>query len=48
MSHRLIVHSEAEADIAEAALWYKGREAGLGLELTAEIRGAIQRAVERH
>ena len=26
---------------------YEGREAGLGLELTAEIRGAIERAVER-
>jgi toxin ParE1/3/4 len=47
MSHRLIVRSEAEADITEAALWYEGRAAGLGLELTAEIRRAIQRAVER-
>jgi hypothetical protein len=47
VSHRLIVRSEAEAEITEAVLWYEGREAGLGLELTAEIRGAIQRAVER-
>ena len=47
MSHRLIVRSEAEADLIEAVLWYEGREAGLGLELTAEIRGAIQRAVGR-
>jgi len=47
MSYRLIVRAEAEADITEAALWYEGREAGLGLELTAEIRGAVGRAVER-
>jgi hypothetical protein len=30
MSHRLIVRSEAETDITEAALWYEDREAGLG------------------
>ena len=47
MSHRLIVRAEAEADIAGAALWYDEREAGRGLELTAEIRLAVQRAVER-
>jgi plasmid stabilization system protein ParE len=47
VSHRLIVRSEAEADITAAALWYEDREAGLGLELTAEIRGAIERAAER-
>ena len=47
MGRRLIVRSEAEADLTEAALWYEGRDPGLGLELTAEIRGAIQRAVER-
>jgi plasmid stabilization system protein ParE len=47
MSRRLIIRSDAEADVTEAALWYEGREAGLGLELTAEIGGAIQRAFER-
>jgi len=46
MSHRLIVRPEAEADITEAALWYDEREAGLGLELTLEVRTAIRRAVE--
>lgn len=46
MSRRLIVRDEAEADLTEAALWYDEREAGLGLELTLEIRAAIGRAVE--
>ena len=47
MSRRLIVRLEAEADITEAALWYDEREAGLGLELTLEVRAAIGRAVEK-
>jgi plasmid stabilization system protein ParE len=46
MSRRLIVRPEAEADITAAALWYEDRDAGLGLELTLEIRAAIGRAVE--
>ena len=46
MSRRLIVRTEAEADITEAALWYDEREAGLGLDLTLEVRAAIQRALE--
>ena len=46
MSRRLIVRDEAEADLTEAALWYEKRQAGLGLELTLEVRAAIQRAVE--
>ncbi len=46
MSRRLIVRPEAEADITEAALWYEGRVAGLGLELTGEVRAAIGRAVQ--
>lgn len=44
MSRRLIVRAEAEADLTEAALWYEGRQAGLGMELTLEIRAAIGRA----
>ncbi|MDB6022149.1 MAG: hypothetical protein JWQ04_2006 [Pedosphaera sp.] len=44
MSRRLIVRAEAEMDITEAALWYEDREAGLGLELTDEIRATIGRA----
>ena len=46
MRRRLIVRDEAEADITEAALWYEERAAGLGSELTLEIRAAIWRAVE--
>ncbi len=46
MSRRLIVRSEAEADIIEAALWYDERLEGLGLELTFEVRAAIRRAVK--
>lgn len=46
MRRRLIVRPEAAEDIAEAALWYDEREAGLGLELLLEVRAAIQRAVE--
>ena len=33
MTRQLIVRPEAEADIADAALWYDGRERGLGLDL---------------
>ena len=46
MSRHLIVRTEAEADITEAALWYDEREAGLGLELTLEVHAAIRRALE--
>jgi len=46
MSRRRLVRAEAETDITEAALWYDEREAGLGLELTFEVRAAIQRAFE--
>jgi toxin ParE1/3/4 len=42
----LIIRPEAEADVAEAAVWYESREAGLGLEFMAEIRAAIRRAIE--
>ena len=44
MTLRLIVRPEAEDDITEAALWYEGREAGLGLEVMTEIHAAIERA----
>jgi plasmid stabilization system protein ParE len=46
MSRRLIVRAAAEADITEAALWYDGQEAGLGLELILEIRSAIRHAFQ--
>jgi hypothetical protein len=45
MSRRLIIRPEAESAMTEAALWYDEREAGLGLELTAEVGAATLRAV---
>jgi plasmid stabilization system protein ParE len=47
MSRRLIVRPEAESDITDAAVWYEDRESGLGMDFTAEIHAAIERAVER-
>jgi hypothetical protein len=46
MSLRLIVRPEAEADAMEAALWYEGRELGMGLEVLAELDAAVERALE--
>ena len=46
MSRRLIVRAEAEFDITEAAVWYEGREPGLGLQVTAEIRAAVDSSRE--
>lgn len=46
MSLQLIVRPEAEADAMEAALWYEGREPGMGLEVTAELHAAVERALE--
>jgi plasmid stabilization system protein ParE len=37
MSQRLVVHSAAEADIAQAALWYGQRAPGLGSELLRAV-----------
>ena len=47
MTRRLIVRSEAEDDLTEAAVWYENRESGLGFDLMAEVNSAIQLAVER-
>ena len=38
MSLRIIARDEAEADIAEAALWYERRCAGLGKEFVEAAR----------
>jgi plasmid stabilization system protein ParE len=46
MSLNLIVRPEAEEDILKAALWYESREPGLGLEVTAEIRAALNRVAQ--
>jgi plasmid stabilization system protein ParE len=47
MNRRLIVRAEAEADIADAALWYETQEADLGPEFLSEVHLAIARALNR-
>src|SRR5262245_24175496 len=44
MTHRLIIRPQAEADITQAALWYEGRQTGLGEQFLAEIHNALERA----
>lgn len=46
MTRQLIVRPEAEADIADAAVWYDTREPGLGLEFLSEVHSAITRALK--
>lgn len=38
---------EAVAELEEHAAWYEARREGLGLELLAEVRGAIARLLEQ-
>jgi len=45
MNRQLIVRPEAEADIADAAVWYDRREPGLGLDLILEVHSAIARVL---
>jgi toxin ParE1/3/4 len=50
MTSRLVVRSAAEADIAEAALWYEQRASGLGVDFLRAVDVAlaeIQRMPER-
>lgn len=42
MSLRVIVRDEAEADIAEAALWYERRCAGLGEEFVHAVDACFE------
>lgn len=37
VSLRIVARDEAEADIAEAALWYERQRAGLGREFIGEV-----------
>jgi plasmid stabilization system protein ParE len=46
MSLRAIIREAAEADIAEAALWYQNQQSGLGEDFVSEIRAAITSAAE--
>src|SRR5262245_53144607 len=42
--HRIIIRSEAEVDITNAAIWYHNQKMGLGNELLAEVESAIASA----
>ena len=43
---RLHVRLEAELDALEAASWYEGERAGLGMEFLAELRATFARVEE--
>jgi plasmid stabilization system protein ParE len=43
---RVIVRTEAEVDITDAAIWYHNRQAGLGHAFLSEVESAIARAAE--
>ena len=45
MRRRLVVRTEAEDDITDAAEWYDSREPGLGLQLITEVHSAVTRAL---
>ena len=46
MNRQLIIRPEAEADLADAAVWYDSREPGLGLDFISEVHSAIARALK--
>lgn len=41
-----LFHPEAEAELNAAIDWYEEREPGLGLDFAAEVRAAIERAMQ--
>jgi toxin ParE1/3/4 len=43
---RVIVRAEAEADIADAAIWYQQQQSNLGDEFLGEVETAIAAAAE--
>ena len=47
MSLRVIARDEAEADIAEAALWYERRCAGLGKEFVRAVDSCFELIARR-
>lgn len=44
--YRVIVRSEAEVDITDAAVWYHNRQSGLGDEFLSAVESAIARTAE--
>lgn len=47
MSRELVIRSEAEADIAEAADWYNRQRPGLGIDFVLAVNAALE-AVQRN
>ncbi len=45
MNRRLIIQESAEREMAGAAVWYRKQHIGLELDLLAEFRVALKRAV---
>jgi hypothetical protein len=43
---RIVFHSEASAELAEAAEWYQSREDGLGDDLMEVVDRAVQAVTE--
>src|ERR1039458_6664726 len=37
MNWRVVIRPEVEQDVAEAAIWYESRQAGLGVEFVEEV-----------
>ena len=46
MGLRIRIHPEAEAELANAALWYESKRAGLGADFVAEIDEALEQIAE--
>jgi toxin ParE1/3/4 len=44
--NRVNIQSLAYADAEEAAAWYEGQRAGLGIEFVLELDAAIEKAAE--
>lgn len=40
---RMVIHTEAKAEVRKSRRWYDERQEGLGLELLDEIRAALTR-----
>jgi toxin ParE1/3/4 len=46
MTRQIIIRSQAESDITDAAIWYQNQQVGLGEEFVAEVYAAIAHASE--
>jgi plasmid stabilization system protein ParE len=46
LTRRLRIASEAEAEVAAAALWYESKRAGLGAEFVAAVDAGLERILD--